>query len=208
MREIKDEKLLKEYLQAYHIEEIFDTPNLPFQLFEYEKGEMMNVCHPPVDYLKFIVKGEWNLFYDSSMGRRYVVGHADTFFILGDMELCCDKYVNNWQQVSSTVHSVELPLAYLKDTLLNDNRFLRFLLKNISEKMLFINPIRDGAITLEEKVMYYLRYEHPKHYIENVNKVAEELHYSRRQMHRVLNKLIEEDVVKKDGKRYVLNEPV
>ena len=62
MREIKDEKLLRYYLEQYHIEDIFDTKNLPFQLFEYEKGEMLNICHAPKDYLKFIVNGEWKVF--------------------------------------------------------------------------------------------------------------------------------------------------
>ena len=199
MKEIKDKKLLEKYLEQYQIRELFDTQNLPFQLFEYEKGEMMNVCHPPTDYLKFLVKGEWNLVYDSSEGRRIVVKHIDKsigeFFLLGDFELCCERYENNWQEVRTVVHSIEIPLHNLREILLNDNRFLRFMLRNVYNKILIVNPVRDGAMTLEEKVLYYLRYESKNHSITNVKKSAEMFHNSRRQLHRVLKKLMDEGIV-------------
>lgn len=208
MREIKDAELLNKYLKQYGIEELFDTKDLPFQLVEYEKGEMLNSSHSPKEYLKFIVKGEWKLFYDSSLGRRTVVGNYDSFVMLGDFEFCTDMYLNNWQQALSVIHSVELPLFNVRRVLQNDNRFLRFLLKNMSEKILMTTPIRDGAMTLEEKVLFYLEYESPEHCIENVNKTAEIFHHSRRQLHRVLKKLMDNgSVVKKDNKYiYCMND--
>ena len=62
MKEIKDKALLQSYLQQYKIPDLFDTKDLPFQLYEYEAGEIMNYKRPSDKYLKFIVSGEL-LFY-------------------------------------------------------------------------------------------------------------------------------------------------
>lgn len=208
MREIRDEKLLNEYLEQYQIRALFDTQELPFLLCEYEPGEMMNFAHPTRDYLKFTVKGTWNIYYDSSNGRRQVIHHSSHFALLGDLEFCSRYDSENWQEASTTVHCVELPLAQLRETLLRDNRFLRFLLQSLSEKMIGASSVRDGASTLEENLLYYLRHECPGHAVTEVEQTAMRLHYSRRQLQRVLKSLTQRGMLKKEAKgRYVLLQP-
>ena len=46
MREIRDPELLEHYIRTYHIRSFFDTQDLPFRLYEYAPGEMINVVHP------------------------------------------------------------------------------------------------------------------------------------------------------------------
>lgn len=196
MRQIQDPRQVERCLTHYHIREMFDTPDLPFRLYEYAPGEMLNILHPPAEYLKLIVKGEYTIFFDSSLGQRYVLEHSDGPTILGDFEFCASDYLSSWQRAETTVYSVELPLLTIRSTLMHDVRFLQTLLKSITEKIVRKStPLREGAFTLEELVLYHLRYESPTHSIENVSQTAQQLHHSRRQLQRVLQKLAAQGVV-------------
>lgn len=205
MKELKNQTLLRHYLKKHQIQALFDTKDLPFQLFEYEPGEMMNIAHSPSEYIKFVVKGEWDIFCDNSNGKRHMICHGNDFTLLGDIEFCGEYETSNWQEVCSTVHCVELSLSNLRSLLLQDNRFLRFLLHSLSRKLIGASPSRDGAATLEENLLYYLRYECSDHRITQVEQTALRLHYSRRQLQRVLKELTERGVLLKEGKgRYIL----
>lgn len=208
MREIQDEALLEEYLGRYQIRTLFDTQELPFILCEYAPGEMINLAHPVREYLKFVVKGTWDIYYDSSGGRRQIIFRGDQFHLLGDLEFCTEYGSENWVEVRTTVHCVELPLTRLRETLLQDNRFLRFLLKSLSQKIIGASPVRDGAATLEEKLLYYLGHECPNHTITEVEQTAQLLGYSRRQLQRVLKSLTDRGALQKEAKgHYLLVDP-
>lgn len=197
MRQIKDPKQVEHCLAQYHIREMFDTPGLPFRLYEYAPGEMLNILHPPTEYLKLIVKGEYTIFFDSSLGQRYVMEHSDAPTILGDFEFCTTEYLSSWQRAETTVYSVELPLLTSRPILMNDVRFLQTLLKSITGKIVRKStPLREGAFTLEELVLYHLRFESPTHSITNVSQTAQQLHHSRRQLQRVLKKLTEQEILR------------
>lgn len=207
MREIKDADLLNAYLQKHKLTALFDTANLPFHLYEYEPGEMMNIAHAPMDYLKFVVKGEWNIYCDNSNGKRHLICHGNDFTLLGDLEFCGEQDPSHWQEVLRTVHCVELPLQSLRATLLEDNRFLRLLLHSLSQKLALSARSRDGAANLEEALLYYLRYESRDGTVEGVEQTALRLHYSRRQLQRVLKSLTDKRLIKKTAKgRYALVE--
>lgn len=197
MRQIKDTKQVERCLAHYHIREMFNTPDLPFRLYEYAPGEMLNILHPPTEYLKLIVKGEYTIFFDSSLGQRYIMEHSDMPTILGDFEFCTAEYLSSWQRAETTVYSIELPLLTLRSTLLNDVRFLQTLLQSITGKIVRKStPLREGAFTLEELVLYHLRFESPTHSITNVSRTAQQFHHSRRQLQRVLKKLTEQKILR------------
>lgn len=135
MRELKDPELLAYYLKKYKISSLFDTKALPFRLFEYLPGEMMNSSRSPEDYLKFVVAGEWQIYAQHADGSRSLIGHGRDFSILGDLEFCGEKPSVHWQEVLKTVHTLELPMKEMRPILMEDNRFLRFLLHNLARKM-------------------------------------------------------------------------
>lgn len=57
MREIRDPELLEHYIHKFHIRSFFDTRDLPFRLYEYAPGEMINIVHPLQESIKFFVEG-------------------------------------------------------------------------------------------------------------------------------------------------------
>lgn len=153
MRQIFDSVLLQHYLDQYHIPSFFDTPELPFQLWEYAPGEMMNLLHRPEEYLKFVVAGSFQICEVRADGSWYPLGRADDrFTLLGDMEFCGYREESHYQQVIQRVLTVELPLHRLRTVLMNDKSFLRYLLRVFCDKLAKGHNALDSC-TLEEKTV-------------------------------------------------------
>jgi len=56
MKRIFDPALLNFYLQKHEIPSLFDTPDLAFSLYQFEKGERLDTLNPE-EYLSFLVDG-------------------------------------------------------------------------------------------------------------------------------------------------------
>ena len=209
MREIRDAKLLEHYIRKYHIQSFFDTPDLPFRLYEYEPGEMINVVHPMEESIKFIVEGVFDHYMIQEDGTPYLIAHCDGFGFMGDLAFCGRLPPGRYQEVLETVRAVELPLEPLRHTLENDNRFLRFLLDTMAQRMTMSMHIRADMNSAEEALLAYLRWRCPDHTLKNVGEAAFHLNYSRRQIQRTLKDLIEKGQLKKLGKgHYTLTDHV
>ena len=149
MKRIFDPALLDFYLQKYEIPSLFNTPDLAFSLYQFEKGERLDILNPE-EYLSFLVNGS--------------------------IEISC----------------IVLPLGTAKEFLLDDNRFLRYLLTSVTEKLMLYSSSQSIFSTLEEAFLSYLSKRCPDQTFSGVEKMAMQLHCSRRQLQRVLKKLLEE----------------
>ena len=208
MREIRDPELLEHYIRKFHIRSFIDTRELPFRLYEYAPGEMINVVHPMEVSIKFIVEGVFDHYKIQEDGSPYLIAHCDGFGFMGDLAFCRRLPQNRYQEVIETVRAVELPLEPLRSTLENDNRFLRFLLDTMAQRMTMSMHIRSDMVSAEHALIAYLRWRCPDHTITNVTETAFHLNYSRRQLQRVLKELTEKGILEKTGKgRYILQNP-
>lgn len=200
MQEIRDPELLEHYIRKYHIRSFFDTPNLPLRLYEYAPGEMINVVHPMEESIKFIVAGVFDHYMIQEDGTPYLIAHCDGFGFMGDLAFCRRQPQNRYQEVIETVRAVELPLEPLRKTLENDNRFLRFLLDTMAQRMTMSMHIRSDMNSAEQALLAYLRWRCPDQTLTNVSVAAFHLNYSRRQIQRVLKNLSEKGVLQRTGK--------
>lgn len=205
MQEILDQVLLETYLNQYNIRSLFDTPELPYRLYTYEPGEMMNILRPTTEYLKFVVAGSFDLYSVREDGVRNLIRHFEGFGFLGDLEFCGKNAGTRYQEVIDQVYTIELPLKSLRPVLMEDKRFLRFVLNNLAEKLSAAMPLKAEFPSLADTLVYYLRYECTDHRITSVEDTDFRLNYSRRQLQRVLRELTEQGVLLKEGKgRYKL----
>lgn len=205
MQEILDQVLLETYLNQYNIRSLFDTPDIPYRLYTYEPGEMMNILRPTTEYLKFVVAGSFDLYSVREDGVRNLIRHFEGFGFLGDLEFCGKNAGTRYQEVIDQVYTIELPLKALRPVLMEDKRFLRFVLNNLAEKLSAAMPLKAEFPSLADTLVYYLRYECTDHRITSVEDTAFRLNYSRRQLQRVLRELTEQGVLLKEGKgRYKL----
>ena len=200
MREIRDEVLLEQYLRKYHIRSFFDTRELPFRLYEYAPGEMINVVHPMEESIKFIVEGVFDHYKIQEDGSPYLIAHCDGFGFMGDLAFCGRMPPDRYQEVIETVRAVELPLEPLRRTLENDNRFLRFLLDTMAQRMTASMDSRANMTSAEEALVAYLRWRCPNHTLSNVSEAAFHINYSRRQVQRALKALTEKGSLIREGK--------
>lgn len=200
MREIHDQELLDHYLKRYNIEALFDTPDLTFHLYEYDQGELMNVLHPTTEYLKFVVEGSFRGYSINSEGKYTFGAKAiSAFYVQGDLEFCGFRNASHYDEVVEKVLTIELPLHTLRETLLNDNRFLRHLIHRIGTKLAAESHMLMRT-SLEDSLLYYLRNMCPDHRITSVEDTALRLNYSRSQLQRVLRDLTSRGILEKQGK--------
>ena len=200
MREIRDPELLEHYIHKFHIRSFFDTQDLPFRLYEYAPGEMINVVHPMEESMKFIVEGVFDHYKIQDDGSPYLIAHCDGFGFMGDLAFCGRQPANRYQEVLETVRAVELPLEQLRPVLENDNRFLRFLLDTMAQRMTASMHIRSDMVSAEQALLAYLRWRCPNHSITNVSEAAFHMNYSRRQLQRVLKTLTDQGILIRTGK--------
>ncbi len=197
MKEIQDKALLNRCLQQFRIESFFDTPDLPFHMYEYETGEFLNTIHSPKDYLKFIVEGSFKIYKICSDGSYYFLAESRNHFeVLGDLEFCGYQEDDHCQEVLERIRSVELPLFTIRECLWQDNRFLQYLIRHICGKIATQNHFH----SLEDALLYYMRVESPDHRITSVEDTAFRLNYSRSQLQRILRNLTAQGILEKQGR--------
>ncbi len=207
MREIRDPELLEHYIREYHIRSFFDTQDLPFRLYEYVPGEMINIARPMEESLKFFVEGVFDHYTLLEDGTPYLISHCSSFGFMGELAFCHRQPQNRYQEVIETVRAVELPLEPLRSVLEQDNRFLRFLLDTMAQRMTMSMYLRISESSAQQALLTYLRWGCPSHTITNVGETAFHLHFSRRQLQRVLKDLTDKGVLIKEGKgRYSLKQ--
>lgn len=210
MRELKDPALLAGYLRQYHIPQRFQSEGLPFRLYEYQPGEMLNIAHPPEQYLKFVVHGQWLIYAVHPDGGRAVISRhkvtrATPCAFLGDLEFAGHSDPQHWQEALTAVRAVELPVAPLRGVLERDTVFLRYVLGSLAEKLVASARMSADFATLEEKVLYHMSRQCPAGVLQGVEAAAQQLRASRRQMQRVLKALTARGLAEKLGKgRYAL----
>ncbi len=191
MKRIFDPALLDFYLQKHEIPSLFDTPDLAFSLYQFEKGERLDTLNPE-EYLSFLVDGSIEISANRADGTSYPIGYLDGFTCIGDMEFCGKRDDTHQIEARTTALCIVLPLASTKELLLNDNRFLRYLLNSVTEKLMLYSSSQSNFSTLEESFPSYLSERCPDQTFSGVEKMAMQLHCSRRQLQRVLKKLLEE----------------
>jgi len=207
MHEIRDPELLEHYIRKFHIRSFFDTQDLPFRLYEYAPGEMINIVHPMEESMKFIVEGIFDHYKIQEDGSPYLISHCDGFGFMGDLAFCGHQPPGRYQEVIETVRAVELPLETVRPILENDNRFLRFLIDTMAQRMTASMHIRSDMTTAEKALIGYLRWRCPNHTISNVSEAAFHMNYSRRQIQRVLKSLTDQGKLIRLGKgRYSLRD--
>ena len=200
MREIRDEQLLERYIRKFHIRSFFDTQDLPFRLYEYAPGEMINIVHPLEESIKFFVEGVFDHYTILEDGTPYLIFHCESFGFMGDLAFCHRQPQNRYQEVIETVRAVELPLEALRPVLEQDNRFLRFLLDSMARQMTRSMNIRVNEGSAQQALLAYLRWRCPNHTITNVSEAAAHINYSRRQLQRVLKELTDQGILIRTGK--------
>lgn len=208
MKKIKDEKQIKYWIDKGNIRNYFDTPDLVFQLYCYEKGEYITVPGRQMDSILFMVEGTARIYGIRQDGTLSSVNQIVSPAILGDLEFPNQGAAPFYTETTTKVICLSLSTKKYREQLDCDLRFLHMLLQSYADKFFF--PLADTMITtLEERVLFYLNNICPQHEINGIETAVFQLRCSRRQLQRVLKKLCDNGKLKKIGKgKYKLDNQV
>lgn len=207
MKRIHSPEKLNYYINKYHMQDHFSM-NLASiaELLQYDKKELLIHQDSKSSYLLFLVEGELKIYTYSASSyvqtRQYYVANAQ---IIGE--------VSGFWNFSSCANVVALTscvcigiyLPRYRDQLLNDNRFLRFLNHQMSERL-----STQGCFTepLEIRLARFITSNSVENkFIFNLTECADILNTSNRHLFRTLNQFCTHNILKKEPKGYLITNP-
>ena len=204
MREIRDKERLEQFYAKQQVH--FSKRPPVVKLAEFEKGEILNDPLQPLTQFYILVKGSVSIYDLTESGSIRYISKAATGALLGDMEFSGAGKLSFYIEAAEKVLCLSLPFRENRHVLENDPVFLRFVLRQLAEKLSLSAVMTAFAQTLEERVLFYLKKVQPEHEIVSVDHALQPMHCSRRQLQRVLKKLCDEGLLVKTGRgRYRLN---
>lgn len=197
MKSIGEGGQLEYYLDLFDIRSFFSSGKIHFTLHKYERGELVP---KPFRYFYFVVRGGVRVYSLSHHGVHYLISRDDAFFVLGDTELTGRHVESNFVEADSDLYCVGVSLARYRDVLLNDNRFLRFVLDSVTDKLFQLSPTESSFGPLDERLLSYFRCCCLGGPIANMGALAQVFHVSLRHLQRTLRKLVENGKIERTGK--------
>ena len=200
MIEIKDQMEIEKYLNKHNIRDLFDTKDLPFQLIRYEAGEIVDLYRPQEKYLKFIVEGSVAADeIDIHGNTKRLMVESDLAF-WGEVEICGRSFPNHIREAIETLYCIELPIEPLHDILFQDLKFMQYLVTRMSYSIYSLtNTVAYINYDIEDRLIYYAKYMCLNHTFSGMDATATSLQCSRRQLQRVVSKLLDENKLIKIG---------
>lgn len=200
MKLIKDEKLLHKHIQELNLESRFEISRLYPGLCLYEKGELLTAPTISQRYLLFIVSGAVQIYGIGYDGRKIPVNLAKKGSVIGDIEFCSARNSNLFSEAVQETLCIGISMQEARRVLKDDIRFLHYLLSELSKKVYLTNVSEVSAISVEEKLLLYMKEECEKQTMRGVEHTTMRLQCSRRQLQRVLSELCERGEIEKIGK--------
>lgn len=213
MEILKNEALLQRMIRQYHIEDHFtdlDSYMHGFRLVSFPKHTFLYSRPEHRKYAYFLVSGRLCVYATAEGGQQMLVRHCDSFIFLGDMELLGYEEPSNMVETTTECMFVALDVVLLRERLLEDTRFLRFLSASLAEKINYFarSQLHKHTISAHQKVIaYVLEVGGERGYFKkNLRKTAEILDISYRHLHRILGELVEAGVLWRSERGYEIGE--
>ncbi|MDD7201909.1 MAG: Crp/Fnr family transcriptional regulator [Sphaerochaetaceae bacterium] len=161
---------------------------------QFEKGELLVGPIHPLESFCFVVEGSVSIYLLTEDGDIRYVSKSGEGILLGDMEFSGIGKNVYYVEAATPVVCLGIPFRENMDMLGQDPLFLRFVIRQLAQKLSLSSRMDAVAQTLEEKVLLYLHTMQASHEISSVSQTLQVLHCSRRQLQRVLRKLCDSHV--------------
>jgi len=204
MKKINNPELVDKYINKYNIDDIFSTSMKEYmELFHFKRNEYICKEDENIDYLFFFVEGKAKIYISLKNGKSLLINFYYPFMVLGDLELINLTKATTNMEVIEDAYCIGLPFKQVRDELLNDAKFLRFICSSLGNKM--DTSSRNGTINLlyplENRLASYMMatrgYGNRIQFDETLTEVAELLGTSYRHLLRTINNLITKEILKK-----------
>lgn len=200
MKLIKDPVLLSNIIEEMDLQSKMDLDIVRLELRKAEKGELLSGPHVRQKYIFILATGIVQIYGVGFDGRRIPVNLVNRGSVIGDVEFCSQRNSNLFSEVKKEAICVCVSIEEYREVLENDIRFLRWILASISQKVYLTRVSEGTVISVEEKLLAYLREECENFTLQGVEQATLRLRCSRRQLQRILQKLCDEGLIEKTGR--------
>ncbi len=174
------------------------------ELFSLNKGDFLINEGECSDYLYFLVSGKLKVFSHSTSGKIMSLNLFNSFEIIGETGSLWNNPPTASVQASSKAYCIGISMKH-RDILLNDVIFLRYICKNLGERLSYMN--NTTCINLYEPLenrlaSFILKTEENGVFSYNLTECAELLCASYRHLLRVINLFCSTNKLIKEGKSY------
>ena len=204
MKKTADPAVLSHWVRTYDLAGILNEPTMRhMELFCYENGELVFSDGDRLSHMLLIVANKLKLYKLLPNGRSVLLRFYKPLSVIGDVELLYGYPANCYAQAVGNACAIAVPMEILKETAFDDPRFLRFIIRQLSGKLLTMSNASslNMLYPLENRLASYLvsisgnvRDEEEADEIRTpkLTEVAELLGTSYRHLNRVLSKLEKE----------------
>lgn len=207
---------IEELIIKYDINKYFEniTPFIPnMKLLTFPKNTFIYSRPEHKKYVYFLLSGKLQVYATMENGRQMLVRQCEEFIFLGDMELLGYREASNMTETVTECTFLAMDISMCREELMQDRKFLRFLCDSLAEKINYFARIqfRNRANTPREKVAIYILQEADEKGClrANLRNAAEYLAVSYRHLHRILGEFVEQGILKRAERGYVIvNEAV
>lgn len=215
MEIIRDAELINYYIKKYKIDEFFTDPSICKQMVirQYHKGEYIISPEGVVEQMNFVLEGRAKVYSVSNNGKILLLSFYKPFSIFGDVEYALKKETDYIAESLGTSRCLSIDLDCLKEHTKFDVKFKDFMLASIAKKLnqSASKNMFNLLYPLENRIAGYIMsisMEEEEDFVEifNLKDAAFFLGSSYRHLIRVLDKLEEKGIIRRERKKiYILD---
>jgi len=208
MKKVTDGELKQSYLDAHRLSKHFSSPMIDsMQLKKFYPGEYLTAQGTKLSSLYLLVEGKLQVEHYEKDGNRAVFSFENAFTVIGDLELFQDSETETVSTVRAItdVYALEIPLAKVQQYGLEDSAFLRFICRQLSNKLYASAQFHsNSAFRSVFKVRKYLAFRAEAEgniiQLEKREAIAAMLGVSVRQLNRALKEIAEQGLIQLKNK--------
>lgn len=202
---------LDQYINRFHLDFLLeDSVKEHIRLKKYTHGDMIITYKDPMAFVCFVVQGKVKVYMQEANGRSLLFRFQKPISLLGDAEILNDKMASAYVEALGHVEIIQVPMAIVRQYLLDQPAFLLLTIKQLSDKLYTISQASGTNLSYPVNVRYasYLLSvtdteikSHVQEISVSDNKViATLLGTSYRHLNRVIKQMIDEGIIEKSGK--------
>ncbi len=209
MKIISDPSLQEKFYKETGYLDLFESDARSFTLLvSFEKDEFIIQEGRESKYLFFMTSGQVHYYSISNNGRIIPFGAANSFRVFGEVASLWGMSPNVSVQATEKTCCLAIELAKYRETLMNDNRFLRYICHILSERITLLNDnmvsySSSGAIS---RLSAFIQQNADERGMLTCSLAvcSEALGVSYRQIIRIMNSLCSRRILKKEKRHYFI----
>lgn len=217
MKIIEDPLILEQYIRLHRFNEVFDVKKVPFKIMDLYEGEVLMNEGEKLKELYYLVAGRVKVTSSAHSGKFLLLRFNHPLTTLGDLELVRDVAVQS--KVTAVIDCVimSIPFDYLKQHEMNNSIFLQQLLKHISYKLQTsttasrVNLLESVESRFASFLLSTVSSEQDNDFGQElqtmkISEIADLLGTSHRHLNRVVKKLVEQRVIRREKSHLIILE--